>query len=114
MRKFESGATRDTDEGKLDWEGFFHPLVLERYAEYMDKHRKQADGSLRGSDNWWGLFGKDHYSICMKSGFRHFVDWWKLHRGMKGRDTIEEAICALLFNAQAYLLKLLIDRKYQE
>ena len=52
IRKFETGATRDTDEGKLDFEGFFSPIVMERFAEYMNKHRRQSDGQLRDSDNW--------------------------------------------------------------
>jgi len=114
MRKFESGATRNSDEGKYDYEGFLHPLVLERYAQYMNKHRKQADGNLRDSDNWQNLFGEKHLDICMKSGWRHFMDWWKQHRGYKGQDTLEDSICALLFNGQAYLLKLLIDKQKKD
>lgn len=52
MREFRTGATRDNDEGKYDYEGFYHPLVVKRFGQYMDKHRKQADGKLRDSDNW--------------------------------------------------------------
>ena len=73
VRKFESGATRDTDEGKLDFEGFLSPLVLERFARYMHKNRVQSDGSLRDSDNWQNLFGEDHYAVCMKSLWRHLA-----------------------------------------
>ena len=69
MRKFDSGATRDIVEDKFDFEGFLSPLVLNRYAEYMNKHRKQSDGNLRDSDNWQkGIPMK----VYMKSGFRHF------------------------------------------
>jgi hypothetical protein len=110
MREFESGATRDTDNGKLDHEGFNSPLVMERFAEYMNKHRVQADGNLRDSDNWQKLFGDKHLEVCMKSAFRHFMDWWKQHRGYKGQDELEESICALIFNANAYLFKLLKDK----
>lgn len=110
MRQFTSGATRNTDEGKLDFEGFNSPLVMERYAQYMEKHRVQADGTRRGSDNWQGLFGQDHFNICMKSAFRHFFDWWKQHRGYKGQDDLEESICALIFNANAYLFKILKEK----
>ena len=52
MREFETGATRDTNDGKLDFEGFLSPLALVRYAEYMNKNRIQADGKVRASDNW--------------------------------------------------------------
>ena len=47
MRKFETGATRDEEIGKYDFEGFLAPTVLVRFAEYMHKHRIQADGNIR-------------------------------------------------------------------
>lgn len=114
MRNFKSGATRDTDENKLDYEGFISPLILERFAEYMNKHRIQADGKIRDSDNWQKLFGDKHLDVCMKSGFRHFMAWWKEHRGIKTDDGIEDNICALIFNANAYLFKLLKDKKTKD
>ena len=52
MRTFDSGATRDDDKEKIDPEGFLSVPALEAYFAYMHKHRKQADGSLRASDNW--------------------------------------------------------------
>lgn len=69
IRTFDTGATRDTDEGKLDFEGFLSPLALERFAEYMNKHRQQSDGSLRDSDNWQKGIPVKQY---MKSMWRHF------------------------------------------
>lgn len=107
MREFNTGATRDTDEGKYDYEGFLSPLVLKRYGEYMNKHRKQADGKLRDSDNWQKGIPKEAY---MKSGWRHFVDWWQEHRGIVSKDGVEEAICALCFNAMGYLHELLKEK----
>lgn len=107
-RYFATGATRNTDEGKYDYEGFLSPLVIERFAEYMNKHRKQSDGKLRDSDNWQKGIPKDAY---MKSGWRHFFDWWKEHRGLGSREGIEEAICAVIFNAQGYLLEVLREKK---
>ena len=104
MREFESGATRDDDVTKPDYEGFLSPIVLQRYAQYMNKHRKQADGKLRDSDNWQK--GMD-FDVYIKSGHRHFMDWWLIHRGYDGRDDIEEALCALMFNVQGYLHELL-------
>lgn len=104
MRSFDTGATRNSDAGKFDYEGFISPLVLERYGKYMDKHRYQADGNVRDSDNWQRGIPQTAY---IKSGFRHFVDWWKEHRGIPTQDGIEEAICALIFNAMGYLHELL-------
>lgn len=110
MRQFNTGANRNSDDGKLDFEGFLSPLVVERYANYMHKHRKLEDGTMRDSDNWQKLFGDDHYAVCMKSAHRHFFAWWKAHRGYKTDEDIEESICALIFNANAYLHKRLNER----
>ena len=90
--------------GKLDYEGFLSPLVLARFARYMDRHRVQTDGTLRASDNWQKGIPPDAY---MKSGWRHFMDWWLEHRGRSGREGLEEALCGLLFNVQGYLHEVL-------
>jgi len=111
MRKFETGATRNSDEGKYDYEGFLSVLVIERYGEYMNKHRKQADGQLRDSDNWQKGIPLAAY---MKSGYRHFFDWWKQHRGFSGQDTLEDSLCALLFNVMGYLHELLKAKLLKE
>lgn len=100
MRKFDSGATRDADDGKLDYEGFLSPLVMKRYAEYMHENRVQADGNVRDSDNWQKGIPKDAY---MKSGFRHFMDWWAQHRDNDDPEYLHESLCALIFNAMGYL-----------
>lgn len=102
MRVFKTGATRDSEDNKLDYEGFLSPIVLERYAEYLHKHRKQADGKMRSADNWQEGIPKDVY---MKSLWRHFMDLWKEHRGYKGRDGIEDALCAVMFNTMGYLFE---------
>ena len=104
IRKFETGATRDTDIGKLDFEGFLSPIVLKKYAEYMYKHRKQSDGKLRDSDNWQKGFGKgrEHFVNVMKSWFRHFFNVWFLHRGFKGKECMGDALLASLFNNMSY------------
>ena len=107
IRQFDTGATRDTDDGKLDYEAFLSPLVLERYAQHLHKHRVQSDGKMRDGDNWQRGIPKKVY---MKSAFRHFIDWWSHHRH-PGKDGIEEAICSLIFNAMGYLHELLKERK---
>jgi hypothetical protein len=110
-RQFDTGATRDTDTGKLDYEGFLSPMVLQRYAQYMHKHQTQSNGQLRDSDNWQKLFGEEHFDVCMKSAFRHFMDWWGQHRGLESEKDLAESICALLFNAMAYLHKMELQKK---
>jgi len=107
LRTFDTGATRDTAEGKLDYEGFLSPLVLERYAEYMNSNRKQSDGNLRDSDNWQKGIPKIAY---IKSGYRHFFDWWKEHRGYRTKDGMEVALCGLIFNAMGYLHEFIKER----
>ena len=107
MREFDTGATRNSDEGKPDYEAYLSPLVIQRYGEYMAKHAVQADGKLRPGDNWQKGFPLSSY---VKSGWRHMLDWWLLHRGYKDQaeaDNIEEALCAVIFNASGYLHELL-------
>lgn len=101
MRQFESGATRTSAEGKLDYEGFLSPIVIERYGQYMHKNRLQPDGTLRESDNWQKGIPLDAY---MKSLWRHFLEAWKIHRG--GEGDMEEALCAIMFNSMGYLHEL--------
>ena len=115
MRKFESGATRNTDVGKNDYEGFLSPLVIEEYGNYMTKHRKQADGKLRDSDNWQKGIPLSAY---MKSLWRHFLDAWFIHRGYKRYDditkeelTMKGVLCAILFNVMGYLHEILKENK---
>lgn len=106
MRMFDTGATRDTDEGKLDFEAFLSPKVLRAYAEYMDSCRVQADGTLRTGDNWQKGIPRD---VLMKSMWRHFMAVWEAHRGVGDHDCFDEVedLCALLFNVMAYLHSML-------
>ncbi len=108
MRNFKSGATRDDNKNKPDYEGFLSPLVIEAYGNYMHKHRKQADGKLRDSDNWQKGMPKNAY---IKSAWRHFMDIWKEHRGYKSREGLEDALMALLFNIMGYAYEILKEEK---
>lgn len=103
-RNFESGAYRDSEDGKLDFEGFLSPLVLTEFAAYMHSHRKQSDGRMRDSDNWQKGIPFDVY---MKSMFRHFMDVWTGHRENWADDAMLEALMALLFNVQGYAHEIL-------
>lgn len=115
VRTFDSGATRDTDQGKLDYEGFLSPLVLWRFACYMHSHRKQPDGKLRAADNWKKGIPKEEY---LRSLFRHFMDLWLIYCGYTVVDdngtqghpiTIEEAACGIMFNAMGFLHVILTE-----
>ena len=108
MREFAKGATRDDDVSKLDYEGYNNPLVDKCYAKYLNKHRQTANG-LRDSDNWQNLFGEKHFDVCMKSLCRHVVDARLAHRGYKSEQPIIDSLNAIIFNAKAYLLKLLLN-----
>jgi len=111
IRKFSTGATRDTAEGKPDYEGFLSPLVIERFGEYMHKNRLQADGKMRDADNWQKGIPKDQY---MKSLWRHFQDLWIAHRGWKKviHSLLADTLCAILFNTSGYLHEILKEGRY--
>jgi hypothetical protein len=100
MRTFASGATRNLDSDKYDFEGFLSPAVLERFGMYMHGHRVQDDGTLRASDNWQKGIPKDQY---IKSLLRHVIDVWKEHRGLPSRDGLQDALCGVIFNSMGYL-----------
>lgn len=100
-RTFPTGATRDVDNSKLDYEGFLSPFVLERFAQYMHKCRLRniPEGQvIRASDNWTKGMPKDAY---VKSGLRHVIEVWSEWR-RNGRVN-QEAACAVLFNFMGLL-----------
>lgn len=103
-RYFKTGAYRDTDHNKNDYEGFLSPLVIKEFGDYMTHHRKQSNGEIRDSDNWQKGIPKEQY---IKSAWRHFLDWWLEHRGHNSREGIKFALCGVIFNAQGYLHELL-------
>lgn len=109
IRQFESGANRNSDEGKLDYDGFLSPFALETYAVYMHNNRFLADGTFRDSDNWQKGIPQDAYR---KSLWRHTFDVWKQHRlyeknGASGtRAILIEALCGVIFNAMGLLHEL--------
>lgn len=116
MRKFATGATRDTDSGKLDFEGFLSPFAIERFAEYMNKNRRQADGAIRASDNWQKGIPLEAY---MKSWHRHFHAAWKAWRLYQAglltfeqfAAKIEDDLCAAAFNNNGFLHEIVIARQ---
>ena len=109
MRSFDTGATRDTADGKLDMEGFTHPMVEKQFAKYMNMNRLQSDGNLRDSDNWQKGIPIDAY---IKSLRRHHDDAWLEHRGFPTKSGMIAALCGLIFNAKGYLLEYLKERDF--
>ncbi len=123
MRTFEGGATRDNDDTKCDYEGFLSPLVFRRFGKYMNKHRIQADGKKRESDNWQkGI----PISAYMKSWWRHFMDVWFMWRRVdrpcpgveelkdwskESLDEISDLLCAALFNNMGMLHEIEKERR---
>lgn len=101
MREFQTGATRDDATDKPDFRGFLSIQVLRRYAQYMHKHRKQADGGLRDADNWKKGIPQRAY---LESAWRHFLDWAELADLEDPPSAeVQEAACALLFNVMGWL-----------
>lgn len=109
IRTFDTGATRDTEVGKMDYVGFESALVSQRFAEYMDLNRKQPDGTVRGSANWKNGIPQDAY---LRSLARHMKDLELHAEGFPNaaREDIESALCAILFNARGMLFEILKDK----
>lgn len=106
MRVFKTGATRDLADSKFDYEGFLSLEALDAYAAYMHRHRRQADGKLRDSDNWQKGIPRSAY---MKSLLRHTFNAWRVHRGVQpiqGDEPIEAALCGVLFNTMGLLFEI--------
>ena len=113
IRSFDTGATRSADTTRYDPEGFLSPIVIERYCEYMNRHREQPDGSVRDSDNWQKGIPEAAY---MKGLWRHLLHLWTRYRGFQVQDRLaseglEEDLCAIMFNAQGMLFELLKDKR---
>ncbi len=111
MRQFPSGATRNTDEGKIDPKGFIHPLVTLSFCKYMHEHRKQADGALRASDNWTKGIPREAYASSLE---RHLLDVKLIMGGFAAHATtssLSEALNACMFNVQGLLLEVLLGRE---
>ena len=106
LRTFGTGATRDTNEGKLEPWGFTSPLVEKAFSEYMHEHRKQTDGELRDSDNWKKGIPMDAYWHSMS---RHILDlrllWEGYGKEARTRDIVE-VLCAIRFNVDGMIHEL--------
>lgn len=114
LRKFGTGATRDNEEGKLDYIRALSPIVLKRFVQYMDKHRNLPDGTKRDFDNWKEGIPRE---ICMSSLGRHYWAAWLISHGFQETDNdgpveLEDALCGIMFNTMCILLEELKERNY--
>lgn len=99
IRQFDSGAVRGSLDGKLSYKGFLSPSVLRSYAEYMQRHRVQADGNIREPDNWKKGIPKDSY---VDSLLRHTIDFWAAYEA-GNLSLTDELGKAIFFNIHGYL-----------
>lgn len=107
-RTFDTGATRDTDEGKFDYEAFNAPIVERTYASYMHDNRTQVDGQVRDGDNWQKGMPRSAY---MKSLIRHTFDLWYLWRNAPSdTSAIITLLCAVRFNVNGLMYEILRGR----
>ena len=113
LRMSESGAIRNSDVGKINYQGALSPLILEAYGKYIEKHSLLPDGTRRNNKNWQNLFGtpEEHRQVCIESAWRHFIDLLMDHDGYESRDGIDEALGGLMFNIQAYWFSILKERR---
>ncbi len=113
MREYTTGATRSNLEGKPQYEGYLSPMVIVRYGQYMLEHQTQEDGKRREADNWQKGISNDDYVDSM---WRHFLDVWLIHRGYAPiySKTMQEALCALLFNAMGRLHESIVRPNMEE
>lgn len=110
LRTFPSGATRDTNDGKLEPWGFGSPLTELAFSEYMHKHRIQSDGSMRESDNWKKGFPPESFWHSLS---RHVLDFRLLWEGYgeKARtDDAIDALCGIKFNVDGLIHEMMKAR----
>jgi len=77
-RTFETGANRNSSDGKYQYSKFINPLNEYSFAKYMHGKRQLADGTLRDGDNW--THGIDQESL-IDSLTRHVKEVELLHLG---------------------------------
>lgn len=110
-RTFNTGATRNNDENRIDPEGFFSPEVLEEFCAYMHKCRFRPSGEIRNSDNWQLGIPQSAYA---KSLWRHHLAFMKQHRKQGNHkeapspyrnNVLIEQCCAGMFNYMGYMFE---------
>ncbi len=101
IRTFDTGATRDTDEGKPRYHAYTCPLVEQKRGEYMLKHQKQGD-TIRPADNWKKRMPLEE---ILESLIRHVKDLELHHDGYTDQcreSDIHEILGGIWANATFY------------
>ena len=112
IRQFDTGANRDTADGKLEYIGFICPVAMKRFAQYMHANRTLKDGTLRESNNWKKGIPIEVY---WQSLGRHFFEAWRWHDSQDSQTAdidpvgLEDTLCAIMFNVQGLLRELLLQ-----
>lgn len=111
LRAFETGATRDTGQGKLAYDRFNSPRVERRYAEYLEKHRTQSDGTLREPDNWKKGIPVEVYRSSLTRHTAEVNEQTNPDNGfaifnVMDREALEDTLCAIIFNAKGLLFEI--------
>jgi hypothetical protein len=92
---FDSGMTRDTAPGKIDyWRVFVGPM-FERLAVHVTKGAVKYPDVAPGVPNWTLAAGDAESERFRQAAARHFYQW------MRG-DTDEDHAAAVIFNINGY------------
>lgn len=107
-----TGATRDTSANKPEYHRYFSPKTFERFGRFMLEHQIDSKGNYRPGNNWQKGMPREWF---VSSLFRHYVEVWQRFEDgtLEGKEA-EDALCALIFNAQGLLLELLLGRDVEE
>ena len=109
IRTATTGASRDGDVGKLSYARGLSSQVLQRYLEYLGQHRTMKDGSLRDWDNWKRGMPVEWFAESLD---RHVHDAIRASQGLPVPEnaTLEDLLCAVIFNASGWLFELLVAK----
>jgi hypothetical protein len=113
IRTFDGGATRNPLGNKIQYfgpDGLISIPALRAYGRYMRTHRKkEGTDVLRAYNNWRSGAGIPQ-NVCIDSLGRHVLDMAELLEVGEVIDeitgeiiTIEDAACAIIFNAFSIL-----------
>lgn len=92
---FASGMTRDTSEGKTDYELIFNGPMVTRWAEHLTKGAVKYPDPEVGKANWMRAEGLAEKVRFRKSAVRHFMQW------LRG-DRDEDHAAAIFFNINGF------------
>ena len=124
FRTFDSGATRDAADGKLEYGNYIHPLNDYSFANYM-KWKQIIGGEYRRGDNWQKgipdeslfdslirhieilkLLRKGHkvIEIKVKGKIDLIIDWEAPENAEVFEKNIIDELNAIRFNSEALKL----------